>query len=125
MSATPYAPVSAAVLPCFFDVVGHTERFAESLLLLTDAAGLQDPLGCPLKQNRGRYTPNATEASLVEAVLGAPLVRWYTNRLAAFDRSNKGRANGTFARRASRLSELRATHAAALMQHRSDARQRG
>ena len=101
----------------FFDVVGHTERFEESLLLLTDAAGLQEPLGCPLSQNRGSYTPNASEAQVVAAALGgveAPLIAWYAKRLAAFDRSNEIRENGQFLPRVKRLSELRAAHAAAL-----------
>ena len=80
-----------------FDVVGHLERFDESLLLLIDAAGLQAPYACPAHVNRNaecdsspQRCKNATEWALV-ARLMPELVHWYELRLARFDDATRAR----------------------------------
>ena len=92
----------------FFDVVGHVERFDETILLLTDAAGLQSPTACNANLNTGGYQrDNASEWQLVSTVLRpSGLVPWYSRRLRAFDARNQERGP-TFARRVQRLSQLR------------------
>lgn len=95
-------------------VVGHVERFDETILLLVDAAGFQAPLACPHVRNSGSYNrDNASEWQLVAAVVRpSGLVPWYTTRLRAFDATNQ-RRGPSFARRVQRLSQYRRDHSSA------------
>ena len=107
------------------DVVGHTERFTESLLLLIDHAGLRKPLACSAPRNlratrrsgggadkrSSAPAANSSEWRAVAAVMPA-LVEWYDRRLAAFDAATAERG-AAFRQRVETLRTLRAKAAAA------------
>ena len=126
--AAATASVAAAVDPILslFDVVGHTERFDESLLLMIDAAGLQSALACPSPRNtracHGGQQPSTsrpcydgTNSSSDWAVVAKQvpeLIRWYEARIALFDQAVASRGQ-SFASRVARLGQMRRARAAA------------
>ena len=92
-----------------FNVVGHVERFDESLLLLIDAAGLQEPRACARPINvqscDGACPTNASRWDAVAAAV-PKLVEWYASRLTSFDASIADKGD-RFRARVRLLSELR------------------
>ena len=122
------APAAADALLAAFDVIGHTERFDASLLMLIDAAGFQSPTACPVPANtqacamgtdaddaekhRRCYLQNATQYNEVVAAI-PHLVHWYEERLARFDAAIT--AQGTdFLERVQLLGRMRKEAAARL-----------
>ena len=82
------------------DIVGHTERFETTLLLIMDAAGLQHPLVCPTiaeqHQNDSVAHPMRYIAALARV---SELAEWYEGRLQRFDAATAQLPDGTFAAR--------------------------
>lgn len=118
------------------DVVGHIERFDESLLLLIDLSGMQQPLACPVPGNTkacdmasgGAQGARGTRGGCYEtrsegyrrewdivAAEATELVGWYERRLRAFDDRVRGLGE-SFRERAQALGRLRREHATDLVE---------
>lgn len=105
-----------------FDVVGHTERFEETLLRISDRFGVQHLLAQALPNNvgpcfsassassdqsqvdSGEYSASEWDAAVA---LRPQLSSWYAKRLADFDAATRSDGDGTFANRVAALRKAR------------------